>query len=258
MTPVSSSGTQRPTVRKDLCNRQDTGRLTGSRALLEHPWCLNLAQRIRSDPRLSSVWPAASRAVLCTYFEKSPVRNWLVALHQDLSIPVAERTEAPGYSGWSEKDGRLFVQPPLEVLQQSVAARVHLDGSDEETGALKVVPRSHTLGRLRPQKAFTARRAHSEQSVAVPRGGLMLMRPLLTARLVQGDWQCPATCSPFPVRPVTSARRSAMAPACSKPKALTNAYSPVDSKRPRVLSPEANHRSGTNPNPALIISIAFL
>lgn len=116
----------------------DTGRLAGSRALIERPWCLNLAQQILSDPRLGSVWPAASRAVLCTYFEKSPVRNWLVALHQDLSIPVAERTRSPGYSGWSEKDGRLFVQPPLEALEQSVAARVHLDGSDEETGALKV------------------------------------------------------------------------------------------------------------------------
>ncbi|MBW4053776.1 MAG: phytanoyl-CoA dioxygenase family protein [Proteobacteria bacterium] len=94
-------------------------------------------------------------------------------------MPVAERTEAPGYSGWWEKDGSLFVQPPLEVLEQSVAARVHLDGSDEETGALKVVPRSHTLGRLRPQKAFTARGIHGERLVPVPRGGLMLMRPLL-------------------------------------------------------------------------------
>lgn len=156
-----------------------TGCLAGSRALLELPWCLSLARRIHRDSRLSSVWPAASRAVLCTYFDKSPARNWLVALHQDLSIPVAERTEALGYSGWSEKDGRLFVQPPLEVLEQSVAARVHLDGSDEETGALKVIPGSHTLGRLRPQEAFAARGVNGERSVAVPPGGLMLMRPLL-------------------------------------------------------------------------------
>lgn len=157
----------------------DTGCLAGSRALLELPWCLNLARRIHSDPRLSSVWHGASRAVLCTYFEKSPARNWLVALHQDLSIPVAERTEALSYSGWSEKDGRLFVQPPLEVLEQSVAVRVHLDASDEETGALKVVPHSHALGRLRPREAFAARGMHGERSVAIPRGGLMLMRPLL-------------------------------------------------------------------------------
>jgi hypothetical protein len=69
----------------------------------------------------------------------------------DLSIPVAARIEAADYSGWSEKNDRLFVQPPLEVLEQSVVVRVHLDVSDEETGALKVVPHSHTLGRLRPQ-----------------------------------------------------------------------------------------------------------
>lgn len=38
-----------------------------------------------------------------------------------------------------------------------------------------------------------------------------------------------------------------MAPACSEPEIFSNAYFPVDSKRPRVLSPEANHRSGTKP-----------
>lgn len=158
---------------------RDAGTLAGSRALLELPWCMNLAQRIQADPRLTNVWPTGSRAVLCTYFEKSPARNWLVALHQDLSIPVAERTEALGYSGWSRKDGRLFVQPPLNVLEQSVAARVHLDASDDQTGALKVVPCSHSLGRLRPQEALAARDAHGEQSVPVPRGGVMLMSPLL-------------------------------------------------------------------------------
>lgn len=31
----------------------DTGRLAGRRSLLERPWCLNLAERILSDPRLS-------------------------------------------------------------------------------------------------------------------------------------------------------------------------------------------------------------
>lgn len=158
---------------------RDAGTLAGSRTLLELPWCMSLALRIQSDPRLSSVWPTGTRAVLCTYFEKSPARNWLVALHQDLSIPVAERTEALGYSGWSKKDGRLFVQPPLQVLEQSVAARVHLDACDEETGALKVVPRSHRLGRLRPQEALAARDEHGERSVPVSRGGLMLIHPLL-------------------------------------------------------------------------------
>ena len=158
---------------------KDAGALAGSRTLLELQWCMNLARRIHNDPRLSSIWPSGSRAVLCTYFEKSPARNWLVALHQDLSIPVAERTEALDYSGWSRKDGHLFVQPPLEVLEQSIAARMHLDASDEETGALKVVPRSHSLGRLRPQEALAARDAYGERIVPVPRGGLMLMRPLL-------------------------------------------------------------------------------
>lgn len=52
-----------------------TGGLAGSRALLELPWCMSLARRISRDPRLSGVWPTGSRAVLCTYFEKSPAKN---------------------------------------------------------------------------------------------------------------------------------------------------------------------------------------
>jgi hypothetical protein len=59
-----------------------TGGLAGDRALLELPWCLSLVLRIHGDPRLSGLWSAASRAVLCTYFEKSLARNWLVPLHR--------------------------------------------------------------------------------------------------------------------------------------------------------------------------------
>jgi ectoine hydroxylase-related dioxygenase (phytanoyl-CoA dioxygenase family) len=120
-----------------------------------------------------------AEAVQCTLFAKSIEKNWLVSLHQDLSIPVAERVSSAECSGWSEKEGEIFVQPPITVLQELLAVRVHLDDCDERNGALRVVPGSHRLGRLTASDAIRARDALGEVSVGVPRGGAMLLRPLL-------------------------------------------------------------------------------
>jgi ectoine hydroxylase-related dioxygenase (phytanoyl-CoA dioxygenase family) len=54
-----------------------------------------------------------------------------------------------------------------------------LDDCDESNGALRVVPGSHRLGRLTSSAALAARNQCGEHSVAVPRGGVMAMRPLL-------------------------------------------------------------------------------
>jgi len=151
----------------------------GRRKLLDARWCQELARRLTREPRLSAVIPADGRAVQCTLFEKSLGRNWLVALHQDLSIPVAERIDSARCTGWSEKDGSLFVQPPMSVLEELVAIRVHLDDCDERNGALRVVPGSHRLGRLSPAQAREAREVRGDRRVSVAMGGVMVMRPLL-------------------------------------------------------------------------------
>ncbi len=67
----------------------------------------------------------------------------------------------------------------IECLEQVLAVRVHLDDCDEHNGALRVVPGSHRFGRLSADDARKVREANGEVSVAVPCGGVMLMRPLL-------------------------------------------------------------------------------
>ena len=151
----------------------------GTRRLIDVPWCAELARYITRDEQIRAVLPESAVAVQCTLFVKSPSRNWLLALHQDLSIPVAERIEAAQCLGWSDKEGEIFVQPPAEVLDQVLAVRLHLDDCDEHNGALRVVPGSHRFGRLSADDARKARELSGEVSVAVPRGGVMLMRPLL-------------------------------------------------------------------------------
>lgn len=158
----------------ELCTQS-----AGMRRLIDIPWCRDLAEHIAGDERLRPVLPVCAVPAQCTLFVKSIAKNWLVSLHQDLSIPVARRVESSRCSGWSKKEGYLFVQPPISFLEQMLAIRVHLDECDERTGALRVVPGSHRLGRLGSDEALRARDEWGEVHVNVPRGGVMLMRPLL-------------------------------------------------------------------------------
>ena len=150
-----------------------------SRAWLTHAWCQRLAISLKQHAALADIVAPTSVAVQCTLFEKSPDNNWLVSLHQDLSVPVRERVEDNESSGWSMKDGSLFVQPPVSILESLVALRVHLDDCGAESGALRLVPGSHRFGRLDVRRAAALRDEHGEVTPAVERGGVLAMRPLL-------------------------------------------------------------------------------
>ncbi len=88
------------------------------------------------------------RPVRGIYFDKSRESNWLVAWHQDLTLAVRGRVNVPGFGPWGTKDGVPHVQPPIELLQQMLTVRLHLDDCDETNGALRVIPWSHAFGRL--------------------------------------------------------------------------------------------------------------
>jgi len=151
----------------------------GTRKLLHEPWCRRLAEQLKDARQLQPLIPVDAVAVQCTSFVKSLENNWLVALHQDLSIPVAARVNSSRCSGWTEKESGLFVQPPILVLENSLAVRIHLDDCDERNGALRVLPASHRLGRLSPHSIGKLREQSGEKYVPVLCGGAMLMRPLL-------------------------------------------------------------------------------
>lgn len=83
------------------------------------------------------------RAVL---FDKTAASNWTLGWHQDRTIEVAERREAPGFGPWTTKMGRLHVAPPFSVIEGMVTARLHLDDVDEDNAPLLIAPGSHRLG----------------------------------------------------------------------------------------------------------------
>jgi len=113
------------------------------------------------------------------FFDKQPGANWKVPWHQDLTIAVRARMDLPEFGPWSEKAGIPHVQPPAEILERMLTLRLHLDDCDAGNGALKVIPGSHRNGVLRADAIQQHRQARNEQVCAVPRGGILAMRPLL-------------------------------------------------------------------------------
>ncbi len=77
------------------------------------------------------------------YFDKSPEANWYVTWHQDLTINVNDKIDTEGFSGWTKKSDVYGVCPSEEILKNTVTIRIHLDDTDEQNGALKVIPGSH-------------------------------------------------------------------------------------------------------------------
>ena len=150
----------------------------GSRCLLQYGWCQALAAQLRAHSGIATLLPADDVAVQCTYFEKSLSRNWLVPIHQDLSIPVAARVDHPALRGWSEKEGSLYVQPPAELLERLVAIRLHLDPCSDADGPLQFIPGSHRHGRIDAAEAAQWRRDHGLVSCTQARGDALAMRPL--------------------------------------------------------------------------------
>jgi len=111
------------------------------------------------------------------YFDKPEKSNWYVAYHQDLTISVDKKVELENFGPWTTKQNQFAVQPPLDILENIFTIRIHLDNTDENNGALKVVPKSHAKGIYRPETIDW--NMETENICNVEKGGVMIMKPLL-------------------------------------------------------------------------------
>jgi hypothetical protein len=129
----------------------------------------------RKDPARQA-GPTAVRGLL---FNKVAEANWAVPWHQDLTIAVRERREAPGFGPWSVKDGVVHVQPPDTVMAGMLSVRIHLDDTSAANGALRVIPGSHTQGRLSAEEIGRWTTSREPVKIEAPAGSVFLMRPHL-------------------------------------------------------------------------------
>lgn len=111
------------------------------------------------------------------FFDKTPEKNWLVTWHQDHTVAVNKKFDAPEWEPWSIKDGVHHVQPPLDVLNQMVTFRLHLDRADEQNGCLKVIPGSHHKGILSHEEIQELVSENKAISCIAEAGESVIMRP---------------------------------------------------------------------------------
>ena len=111
------------------------------------------------------------------YFDKPHTSNWYVSYHQDLTISVDKKIDLNGFEFWTTKHNQFAVQPPLDILKRVLTVRIHLDDTDRNNGALKVIPKSHLKGIYRPETIDWD--VEQEANCEVSKGGVMLMKPLL-------------------------------------------------------------------------------
>jgi ectoine hydroxylase-related dioxygenase (phytanoyl-CoA dioxygenase family) len=136
-------------------------------------------REISISPRILALLPDQNllpvRSIL---FDKTPLENWPVAWHQDLTICVEENISCPDYGPWSLKNGVPHVQPPVKLLESMATVRIHLDPTGSNNGALMVIPGSHRHGRLsRPQ--IEELTAIQPITCECEPGDILLMSPLI-------------------------------------------------------------------------------
>ncbi len=127
---------------------------------------------------IRSVIGEKAKPVKAILFDKTANVNWNLRWHQDSVISVKERRDVPGFTGWSTKVGIPHVRPAVDVLEQMLAARIHIDDCSADNGALKVIPQSHAQGRLSAEQIeeWAKKRHHV---CGANKGDVLLMKPLL-------------------------------------------------------------------------------
>lgn len=140
--------------------------------------CLGAASEALGAP----AWPV--RGIL---FDKTPEANWKVRWHQDCAVPLREKIETPGFSGWSVKDGVVHAEAPAYVLEQMVAIRIHLDDCGASNGPLRVLPGTHRDGVLSRERIIELSESRRATDLCVKMGDAILMKPLLLHASAQAE-----------------------------------------------------------------------
>ncbi|MDA3615222.1 phytanoyl-CoA dioxygenase family protein [Polluticaenibacter yanchengensis] len=148
--------------------------------LKEVPGTYNLVFNSKLKAVIQQLFGNDYFVVKSIYFDKPGSSNWYVPYHQDLTISVDKKQSFEGFSNWTTKQNQYAVQPPIEILENNFTVRIHLDDTDENNGALKVIEKSHLKGIYRPETIDWQN--EKETLCRVEKGGIMIMRPLLLHR----------------------------------------------------------------------------
>lgn len=153
--------------------------VAGERCLLDHELVGEVALQIKDVLVGAGIFSGEAVAVQAIAFDKTAGTNWKVAWHQDIMFPFAKAVSTSGYDLGTKKDGVDYARPPVRVLEEMLAVRLHLDGCDAGNGPLRVSPGTHREGVLPMSEVSGKVSAHGEAVCLAEAGEALLMRPLL-------------------------------------------------------------------------------
>ncbi|HXC01302.1 MAG TPA: phytanoyl-CoA dioxygenase family protein [Opitutaceae bacterium] len=151
----------------------------GARCLLDDPGVRDIVIKLREQLSDAALMRASAVAVQAIAFDKNPDANWKVSWHQDLIFPFASQPNKRGFDLPSKKDGVDYARPPMEVLEELLAVRFHLDDCGETNGPLRVAPGSHRHGILRSTEIPDYVARYGETKCLANTGDALLLKPLL-------------------------------------------------------------------------------
>jgi ectoine hydroxylase-related dioxygenase (phytanoyl-CoA dioxygenase family) len=130
--------------------------------------------------RVTARWIGSDcRPVRVILFDKSDRTNWALGWHQDRTIAVDARVDAPGFGPWTLKSGVHHVEPPIAFLERMLTLRIQLDPVDDDNAPLLVAPGSHKLGRI-PEAQIDATVEHcGVQACLAERGDIWAYASLI-------------------------------------------------------------------------------
>jgi hypothetical protein len=123
-----------------------------------------------------------ARPVRIIAFNKTDVSNWTLPWHQDRVVALRERVETPGFTNWTNKSGIWHAEPPIELLERMVFARIHLDPADTRNGCLQLALGTHSRGKVAAGDAEAIAHAAPIEDCVAERGDVLFAKALILHR----------------------------------------------------------------------------
>lgn len=137
---------------------------------------------LREMTSIARVGLPRATPVRVVFFNKRQDNNWTLPWHQDRVIALRERVETPGFANWTNKAGVWHAEPPIELLERMIFARIHLDGADEDNGCLQLALGTHRRGKIAAADAESIANAAPIESCTAKRGDVLFAKALILHR----------------------------------------------------------------------------
>ncbi len=133
------------------------------------------------DALAAQLLPGA-RPVRVIAFNKTESSNWTLPWHQDRVVALRARIETPGFTNWTNKAGIWHAEPPIELMECMIFARVHLDPADAENGCLQLALGTHARGKIAASDAEATAQAAPIENCVAERGDVLFAKALILHR----------------------------------------------------------------------------